>query len=40
MEIALIVVFAILLFEFAAARWGYDSRDSARLDRSDPERRA
>lgn len=38
MEIALIVIAAILLFEFAAARWGYDSRDWRRLDRFDPDR--
>jgi hypothetical protein len=30
MELALIVVFAVLLFEFAAARWGYDSRELTR----------
>jgi len=34
MELALIVV-AILLFEFAALRWGYDSRELLREDRLD-----
>jgi len=35
MEITLIVVVAILLFELAAARWGVDSRDGFRFDRFD-----
>jgi hypothetical protein len=34
MELALIV-FVILIFELAAARWGYDSRDCMRIDRFD-----
>lgn len=33
MEIALIVVFAIAIFELAAARWGYDSRELTRFER-------
>jgi hypothetical protein len=31
--ILLIVVGAVLLFEFAAQRWGYDSRDDFRFGR-------
>ncbi len=34
MELVVIVA-AILLFELAAARWGYDSRDFLRDDRRD-----
>jgi hypothetical protein len=33
MALALIVVAAVLVFELAAARWGYDSRDLFRIDR-------
>ena len=33
MEIALIVVVAVLAFELAAVRWGHDSRELTRLDR-------
>jgi hypothetical protein len=29
----LVVVLLIVTFEFAAARWGYDSRDSFRFDK-------
>jgi hypothetical protein len=32
MELAILVIAAILLFEFAAVRWGYDSRDLFRID--------
>jgi hypothetical protein len=32
MELAILVIAAILFFEFAAYRWGYDSRDFFRLD--------
>jgi hypothetical protein len=35
MALTLIVVAAILIFEYAAARWGYDSRDSFRIDHFD-----
>jgi hypothetical protein len=31
MELALVVLAAILIFELAAARWGYDSRDNFRV---------
>ena len=27
----LVIVFVVALFEYAAARWGYDSRDDFRL---------
>ena len=30
MELFLLVVAAIIVFELAAARWGYDSRDGFR----------
>ena len=33
MEIALLVFVAIAIFELAAARWGYDSRDLTRFER-------
>ena len=33
MEILLIVLFSVLAFEYAALRWGYDSRDAFRSDR-------
>jgi len=33
-----LIVAVILIFEYAAARWGYDSRDIALLDRFEDRR--
>jgi len=33
MEILLIVLFSVLAFEYAALRWGHDSRDGFRARR-------
>jgi hypothetical protein len=33
MELAIFVIAAILFFEFAALRWGFDSRDLLRDNR-------
>jgi hypothetical protein len=37
MELTLVVA-VVLILEFAAARWGYDSRDIAVLDRFEDRR--
>ena len=33
MELLLLILIVVAVFEYAAARWGYDSRDAFRLRR-------